>query len=257
MNIKIVCAFHDGAVKILRDPILQHPDIYVPILGGACYYKQGSDAFYDRLQKDNEGDNISPLTVFINEHSPIYWAYKNYSRLGNPDMIGLAHYRRFMDIDYDSIDPNIVYGNRVQACHAGGIRGPILDTVRNTYANFCSWELVELYTDAFRYYIPDYIQDLDTVLDDTWYYAKNMFLMNRATFFEFMSFVTRVLRILFDDTIFQQAVSVFDHPLHIRRMMLTYSRCRGFLMEMFTAVWFERQQRIHGNVVSVPLIEFK
>lgn len=257
MVTKIVCAYHEGAAKTFHEPILKRPDLFVPVLGGAFYYKPGKDRFYDELQRDDDGENISPLTIFINEHSPIYWAYKNYDKLGNPDLIGLAHYRRFMNLDYDHLDPDLVYGNRVSAAHAGGIRGTVPDTVRNTYINFCGEELVEFYCDAFRFYLPDYIQDLDMVLDDMYYYAKNMFIMKKSTFFEFMSFVVRVLRILFDDKIYHQAVSIFYPQTHIRRLMLTHSRARGFLMEMFTAVWFEHQQRIHGNVVSVPLLEFK
>lgn len=256
MVTKIICAFHEGATRGFYDPIIKHPDIFVPVLGGSYYYKQGRDDFYDKLIRDDIGENISPLTIYINEHSPIYWAYKNYNFIGNPDMIGLCHYRRFMKVDYNALDPNIVYGNRVRAMHAGGIRGTVPDTVRNTYSNFCSEAIVELYVDAFRYFLPDYIQDMDVVLDDCNYYAKNMFIMNRATFFEFMSFVVRSLRILFDERIFREAVSIFYPEKHIRRMMLTHSRCRGFIMEMFTAVWFEHQHRIHRNVVSVPLLEF-
>lgn len=256
MVTKIICAYHEGAVKGFYDPITQHPDIFIPVLGGSYYYRKGKDEFYDKLIRDDIGENISPLTIYINEHSPIYWAYKNYKIIGNPDMVGLCHYRRFMDVDYDNLDPTKVYANRVRAMHAGGVRGPVYDTVRNTYGNFCSEELVEFYVDAFRYYLPDYIQDIDVVLDDVMYYAKNMFIMNRETFFEFMSFVVRALRILFDDVIFREATSIFYPSMHIRQMMLTHSRCRGFIMEMFTAVWFEHQQRIHGNVISVPLLEF-
>lgn len=256
MVIKIICAYHEGARRAFEQPVIQRPDVYIPVLGGAFYYRQGQDRFYDKLVRDDSGENISPLTIYINEHSPIFWAYKHYREIGNPDMIGLSHYRRFMDVDLNNLDPNIVYGNRVHAAHAGGIKGPVQDTVRNTYFNFCGEEIVEFYADAFRYYIPDYIIDLDQVLDDMFYYAKNMFIMNKATFFEFMGYVTRVLRILFDETIYCQAISIFTPHTHIRRMMLTHSRSRGFLMEMFTSVWFEHQQRIHGNVVSVPLLEF-
>ena len=30
----------------------------------------------------------------INELTALYWAWKNYDKLGNPDYIGLMHYRR-------------------------------------------------------------------------------------------------------------------------------------------------------------------
>jgi hypothetical protein len=84
-----------------------------------------------------------------------------------------------------------------------------------------------------------------------------MFIMNRETFFEFMSYVVRVERMLFDDELFKQATSIFYPNTHIRQLMLTHSRCRGFLLEMFVGIWFERQQRIHHNVVPTVVLEFK
>ena len=54
----------------------------------------------DNMIGDDTGDNISELNRNFNELTAIYWAWKNYDKLGNPDYIGLAHYRRFLAI-YD------------------------------------------------------------------------------------------------------------------------------------------------------------
>ena len=43
---------------------------------------------------DDTGDNISDKNRFYSECTAIYWAWKNYDKLGNPDYIGLMHYRR-------------------------------------------------------------------------------------------------------------------------------------------------------------------
>lgn len=43
---------------------------------------------------DNEGDNISSKNRCYSECSALYWAWKNYDKIGNPDYIGLMHYRR-------------------------------------------------------------------------------------------------------------------------------------------------------------------
>lgn len=48
---------------------------------------------------DDTGDNISEKNDFYNEMTAIYWAWKNYDELGNPDYISLMHYRRHFIFD--------------------------------------------------------------------------------------------------------------------------------------------------------------
>jgi hypothetical protein len=43
---------------------------------------------------DATGDNISLFNRYYNEMTAIYWAWKNYDKLGNPDAFGIMHYRR-------------------------------------------------------------------------------------------------------------------------------------------------------------------
>src|SRR5574344_526861 len=54
--------------------------------------------------KDDSGDNISELNPFFCELTAIYWAWKNYSKLGSPKYIGLEHYRRRFDVEGDISD---------------------------------------------------------------------------------------------------------------------------------------------------------
>ena len=48
---------------------------------------------------DDTGDNISDKNDYYNEMTALYWAWKNYEVLGNPDYIGLMHYRRHYIFD--------------------------------------------------------------------------------------------------------------------------------------------------------------
>lgn len=48
---------------------------------------------------DNTGDNISAKNRYYCEMSSLYWAWKNYDELDNPDYIGLMHYRRHFVFD--------------------------------------------------------------------------------------------------------------------------------------------------------------
>lgn len=252
----VICAYHEGANSIYASFMERYHGVFLPVLGGAYAYKGGKPE-YDKMMKDNDGENISELNAYINEITQIYWAYKNYRRIGNPDMIGLCHYRRIFLLDYNNLDINTIYTNRCVSAHSGGVTPWWPDTTTGTFANFCSEELVEFYVDMFRYYLPDYIIDADITFDERMYYARNMFIMNRASFFDYMSYIVRVLRFLFDENVFKEACSIFQPESHIRRQMLEKSRCRGFLMEMFSSVWFERQQRLHHNVVDAQLAEFK
>ena len=59
------------------------------MLVGAGGFKQDGIQF-----TDNTGVSISQYNPYLNEMTVLYWIAKNYSSLGNPDYVGLAHYRR-------------------------------------------------------------------------------------------------------------------------------------------------------------------
>ena len=60
------------------------------------------------MQKDNVGDNISWMNNFVGPLTCMYWAWKNLNVLGNPEYIGLNHYRRLFPIRQytDTLDKN-------------------------------------------------------------------------------------------------------------------------------------------------------
>lgn len=63
----------------------------------------------DNMIGDNDGENISSKNRYYSECSALYWAWKNYDKLGNPEYIGLMHYRRhfiFNDEYYESKEKN-------------------------------------------------------------------------------------------------------------------------------------------------------
>ena len=57
---------------------------------------------------DDTGDNISSKNSLLNEMTSIYWIWKHYDEIGNPDYIGHNHYRRFFGVedlkDYEKYD---------------------------------------------------------------------------------------------------------------------------------------------------------
>ncbi|EBF5853432.1 DUF4422 domain-containing protein, partial [Campylobacter jejuni] len=101
-SIKILVGYHKPA-ELLKD------DILTPIhLGRALATEASKDGemskeefewMCENMMGDDTGDNISYLNRYLNELTGIYWAWKNYDKLGNPDYIGFMHYRRHFIFD--------------------------------------------------------------------------------------------------------------------------------------------------------------
>lgn len=92
------------------DIVKNHPDIYIPILGGAAV--SGVEPFWPGMIRDDIMDNISWMNPYYSEYTCLYWAWKNYDMIGNPEYIGFNQYGRlFNDIDYikNNLDKNIAY----------------------------------------------------------------------------------------------------------------------------------------------------
>ena len=68
------------------------------------------------MRPDDIMDNISWMNPYYSEYTCLYWAWKNYDMIGNPEYIGFNQYGRlFNNIDYikDNLDKNIVYASFV------------------------------------------------------------------------------------------------------------------------------------------------
>lgn len=106
-TVKILVAYH-------KPSYLLKSDVFVPIhVGRAVAFKHSKDGKISNdemewLQKntigDDTGENISNKNRMYCELTALYWAWKNYDKLGNPDYIGLMQYRRhfiFNEFDFN------------------------------------------------------------------------------------------------------------------------------------------------------------
>ena len=103
-NIKILVAYH-------KPSYLLKNDIFIPIHAGRAVASVASKDGYNNnddiqwLQKnmigDDTGDNISQKNREYCECTVLYWAWKNYDKLGNPDYIGFMQYRRHFILNED------------------------------------------------------------------------------------------------------------------------------------------------------------
>ena len=103
-SVKILVGYH-------RPATLLKSDVLVPIhLGRALAAHDSKDGLIndkdyqwmlDNMIGDDTGDNISQLNRQFCELTAIYWAWKNYDKLGNPDYIGFMHNRRHLILSPD------------------------------------------------------------------------------------------------------------------------------------------------------------
>ncbi|MEI0700195.1 DUF4422 domain-containing protein, partial [Brachyspira intermedia] len=99
-KVKILISYHKPSV-LLQD------DVLTPIhVGRALATESSKDGnmseedyqwMLDNMIGDDTGDNISHLNREFCELTAMYWAWKNYDKLGNPEYIGFMHYRRLFD----------------------------------------------------------------------------------------------------------------------------------------------------------------
>lgn len=93
-SIKLLICYHKKA-PLFKDDILT--PIHVGRVNAEKRLDHGSENYKwlkENMIGDDTGDNISDLNDSYNEMTALYWAWKNYDKLGNPDYIGLMHYRR-------------------------------------------------------------------------------------------------------------------------------------------------------------------
>ena len=176
-KIKIIVCHHKEA-PLIED--YKNKNIYINVFGGKDNYK-GNNKFLLELVGDNTGDNISNKNHLFNELTTVYWAWKNYESIGNPEYIGLNHYRRIFNsediVDYknydvilwESILPGIKCGNKTMK------------------EQFLVWHKQNTINKLFEYiekYKPEY-KFIKDYFDKKEFFAKNMFIMKKEIFFEY------------------------------------------------------------------------
>lgn len=98
-GLKILVSYHKPSTLLKND-------VFIPIhLGRSLVSKVSKDETNDEFDYewllsnmigDDTGDNISEKNRELCELTSIYWAWKNFDKLNNPDYIGFMHYRRHL-----------------------------------------------------------------------------------------------------------------------------------------------------------------
>ena len=217
--LKILVCYHKPA-KLFDD------DVFMPIhVGRGCCSLSEEDYQWmmDNMIGDDTGDNISSLNSHFAELTAIYWAWKNYDKLDNPDYIGFCHYRRLFakeDIDtfadYDITAPFETNGDEAFST----------EVWQRNHGTTDLNEAIDLLSSQY----PQYAKLKVPYLNQTQGYYYNMFIMKREMFFEYCE---KIFPILFE--IHQN----MDYPY------ATYynQRMPGFVAERLTGLFIAEKEK--------------
>lgn len=238
-KIKILICYHKKDV-LLKD------DILTPIHVGRALAKErmGEDNpqykwLCENMPGDDTGENISGKNPSYNELTSIYWAWKNYKALGNPDYIGLMHYRRhfifresydvvenvsgidenyFKRINYSADLMSHLFDDCDYVAHIGHV-----DEVYKHYKENHHVEDLELAIDILKKMHPGYAATAEAYLKMSYVNLCNMFIMPRDMFFEYCGWLFGILEE------FERQVDLADKRL--------------FISERLTGIFIEHQKR--------------
>lgn len=280
MNVKILVAYHKFD-EIIKD------SVYTPIYLGKklkdIVTKDGriSNNEFKKLNKlmlgDDTGDNISIKNRNYNEMTAVYWAWKNYEELGNPEYIGLVHYRRqfilkdtkieneewlknsnvyqfeFLDNECRELI-NSKYLEKILQKY-DGVTSCLYDlrNLNNTYAS-CRDRFIEMvhlsgdiYDIAMKYIydnLLDYREDLIKFQSEPKNYLCNMFIFKKEDFFEYSEFVFSVL----NEILAHKELYIDGDNIQMR--------APGFICEWLTTIYIYHAQRKHHRIFRESKLTF-
>ena len=272
-KIKILVAYHKPAV-------LLQSEILTPIhLGRALACEASKDGamsqadyqwMLDNMIGDDTGDNISKLNRYLCEMSGVYWAWKNYDKLGDPDYIGFMHYRRLLDFTYRTLllsyDEKFIlphthyiskdyikrYGltdkcilktiKTADICHAdlSSRRATIKDWFLFKLAKWCQLD-TNVFSSVFDA-IDKNSYDVDEFLNSHEHYEFNCFIMKKEIFFKYCEFMFSLLLPPIDKLNFNSYTGK-----HSKRVL-------AFISERLTGMFIFQQRKKNVTFKEIPLI---
>lgn len=210
-KIKLLICYHKPA-PLLKDNIL------TPIHVGRANAKKRMDPnsenykwLMENLIGDDTGNNISDKNDYYNEMTAIYWAWKNYDKLGDPDYIGLMHYRRHFVLNENSLDvfnirnfdldtyfDEINYSEeKMQKLVEGCDFLPHIGKVINVYKHYTEnqrKEDIDLANKIILERYPEYEQTMKKYYAGDYSNFCNMCIFSRELFFKYCKWIFSILK---------------------------------------------------------------
>ncbi|MBD5092006.1 MAG: DUF4422 domain-containing protein [Clostridiales bacterium] len=202
MSVKILVVYHNNAHIVGNE-------IFTPILAGAKS-KSSSTLLRDKILRDDLGENISSKNALYNELTAVYWAWKNYDKLGNPEHIGLCHYRRFFIFQkkrspyyeakqIDSQFPKTINYSQetveslVESCDYVAPMPTKRTSVKLNYARAHRIEDLQAVWSIIDTKYPEYSNAAKNYFNGSKAYYYNMFIFDKNTFFRYCEWLFSIL----------------------------------------------------------------
>ena len=209
-NVKLLICYHKPAT-LFQDEIL------TPIHVGRANARKRMDAdnpnlkwLMDNMIGDDTGENISDRNSSYNEMTSLYWAWKNYDKLGNPDYVGLMHYRRhFVWRENETIVYNIENFNEatyldeinyspekakkmLNGCDFVTHIGKVMNVYQHYIENHKKEDL-DLAVKIMLEKYPQYKDVTERYFAQDYSNFCNMFIFNKKIFFEYCEWIFDIL----------------------------------------------------------------
>ncbi|MBK1992455.1 DUF4422 domain-containing protein, partial [Campylobacter sp. 2018MI35] len=276
-KIKILVGYHKPAV-LLKD------DILTPIhLGRSLATEASKDGemskedfewMCENMIGDDTGDNISHLNRYFCELTGIYWAWKNYDKLGNPDYIGFMHYRRHLIFDEDKFPQRIWAGysptykninnkykeiiniNLLKNWYQYDIIAPELfypsirkdvkvNTILDNFKTYCNDNSsLDIFNNLLKNNID--LQEYSkyyNFFNSNNYFLANVFIMKKEIFINYCNFIFNIVFKIFER---------ISNKL-IQTSNLNQKRQIAYVAEFITTIFLKRQIELNKNIKYLPL----
>lgn len=227
---KIIVCCHKQDVMAKEPP-------YIPVHVGKALSKVDLG-----IQADNEGENISEKNRSYCELTGLYWAWKN---IGDVDVVGLAHYRRYFDFHHqcDSVMPETPFHSNQFGQVDLSVPQSVIDSLHDgeAYVAKPRFYRTSLFADYCVAHVSDDIRTLEKHIMTTqpenvkraWFECMhrgcqlrhyNMFLMTRHDFEMYCEWIFSVL-------------GEMERQIDITHYSSVQGRVFGYMAERLLNVW--------------------
>ena len=211
-----------------KAPMPKDP-LYTPIQVGG-----GPDLYPLR---DDQGDQIAEKNPHFCELTALYWIWKNVSE----DVVGIAHYRRYMT--RGPLSRRIIGEDDVRRLLRSAdilVPRPLCmrnETVLGQFREKHDPKDLIFCREVIRERFPEYVPDFDRMLNKHYFYQYNMIVAGKRLYDEYMSWLFPILFGL------EMRISTDGYDAYNQRLF-------GFLSERLLDVWLSHEKGLRRREMS-------